>query len=231
MLSGRVHLTMASNDGLKRPQRQSLRRSLHSQPDRALSATVSLMDLQLLDHSLKAGTFAPAFALRDGDGDLVKLAKLIRTGPTVLSFHAGTRCQSCQSHVSDLAALLPKIRQFGARWLAIGPTSSRHRAKTVRASLLSDPGGRVAKAFGVAVSFARADTEEYRHSCHAVRAKTATEDGHLLIPATYVIDRDGQIVYTCADLENCRTIKAVGVVSLLTSLRDREATYRPRPRP
>jgi peroxiredoxin len=221
---------MASNDGLNRPQRQSLRRSPHSQPDRALSATVSLSDPQLLDHSLKAGTFAPAFALRDMDGGLVKLDELIRTGPIVLSFHAGARCQSCQSHVSDLAALLPKIRQFGARWVAIGPPSSRHRAKAVRASLLSDPGGKVAKAFGVAVSFVAADTEDYQHSCHVVPTKTATEDGHLLVPATYVIDQDGQIVYTYADLKNCRTIKAVVLISLLTSLRDREATYRARPR-
>jgi peroxiredoxin len=221
---------MASNDRLKKPQRQSLRHSLHSQPGRAPAATVSLLDPQLLDHSLKAGTFAPAFALRDMDGDLVKLAELIRTGPMALSFHAGTRCQSCQSHVSDLAAILPEIRQFGARWVAIGPTSSSHRAKAVRASLLSDPGGRVAKAFGLAVSFAGADTEEYQHSSHAVRAKKGTEDGHLLIPATYVIDRDGQIVYACADLKNCRMIEAAEVVSLLTSLRDREVTYRPRPR-
>jgi len=222
---------MSSNSGSKKTKRQSYCRAPDSQSVLGAPAPpISLDDPQLLNHPLKAGALAPSFSLRALDGTLVRLSELVRVGPIVLSFHAGTRCESCQSHLSELGALLPKIRQLGARWVAIGPKSSHHRAKTVRASLLSDPGARVAKAYGVAIALTASNVAQYQHSCHAAPRETGTQQGHLFIPATYVIDRNNQVVYTCAALKDCSTIDPAEIVTLLTSLRDREDLRRPRAR-
>ena len=178
---------------------------------RGTPPTIDREDLQLLNGSRKAG-IAPAFSLRALDGHLVKLTELLRSGPVVVSFHAAAHCEHCQSQVLDLTSLLPEIERLGARWVAIGPTSSRHRAKRVRAALLSDPGARVAQAYGLAIPFAGSVIG------HAVPGQRSTGVEHFLIPATYIINRDGQIAYACTCLRECNTIARAELVTLLTSL-------------
>jgi len=61
----------------------------------------------------------------------------------------------------------------------------------VRASLLVDPTARVARAFGLSIPLGAAPSGQSSH----VQADGRFPHGNLLIPATYVLDPRGQIVY------------------------------------
>jgi peroxiredoxin len=215
---------MASSKRPANPNKQSHPRALRSRCDSAPPDNISLWDPQFLDHSLKAGTRAPSFALHDADGDPVEVSDRTRTGPIVLSFHAGIGCQSCHAHLTQLIAFLPEIRQFGSRWLAIGPSSNPQRAKAVRASLLVDPTARVARAFGLIVPLG---AEPSGQSSHIQPADERFPHGNLLIPATYVLDRRGQIVYACACLSRCKTADPTEILGVLRFLRTGDAMHRP----
>jgi peroxiredoxin len=220
----RADPAMASSKRPANPNKQSHPCALRSRCDSAPPDNIPLWNPQFLEHSLKAGTRAPSFALHDADGDPVEISDRNRTGPVVLSFHAGIGCQSCHSHLAQLMAFLPEIRQFGSRWLAIGPSSNPHRAKAVRASLLVDPTARVATAFGLIVPLGAAPSGQ---SSHVQPADERFPHGSLLIPATYILDRRGQIVYACACLSRCKTADPTEILGVLRFLRTGEATHRP----
>jgi peroxiredoxin len=215
---------MASSKRTVNRDKQSHPRALRPRCDSAPPDNTPLWDPRLLDHSLKAGTRAPSFALHDANGDPVEISDRSRTGPLVLSFHAGVGCQSCQSHLTQLSAYLPEIRQFGSRWLAVGPSVKLHRAKAARASLLVDSTSRVAEVFGLLVALSGGPSG---HSSHVQPADERFPHGSLLIPATYVLDRRGQIVYGCACLNRCKTADLTEVLGVLRFLHMGHATHQP----
>jgi peroxiredoxin len=218
----RADPAMASSKRPANPNKQSHPCALRSGCDSASPDNIPLWNPRFLEHSLKAGRRAPSFALHDADGDPVEISARNGIGPIVLSFHAGIGCQSCHSHLRQLIAFLPEIRQFGSRWLAIGPSSNPHRAKAVRASLLVDPTARVATAFGLIVPLGAESSE---HSSHVQPADERFPHGSLLIPATYVLDGRGQVVYACACLSRCKSADPTEILGVLRFLVSRDPRF------
>jgi hypothetical protein len=93
-----------------------------------------------------------------------------------------------------------------------------------RASLLSDPTARVAEAFGLLVAPGAGPSG---HSSHVQPADERFPHGSLLIPATYVLDQRGQIVYACACLSRCKTADPTEILGVLRFLHTGYATHQP----
>jgi peroxiredoxin len=214
---------MASRRRPKSPERQ-VANGLHSVENRATwPSDAELLRAGILDGALNARDLAPAFALRDGSRNLIKLPDLLRAGPVLVKFYPGEWCQQCVSDLSALAGIHSKIKRLGAGVIAISPkVSARHAlasAITKRSfPLLTDIGSKVAKAFGLACALTSGVYINQRTLRCAFPAPDA-EEGLLSFPGTFLIDRACHIVFSHVALDHARRVETRGILSVLESFR------------
>jgi thiol-disulfide isomerase/thioredoxin len=90
-------------------------------------ADLDLAASGITDRALKAGDFAPDFALPDVSDAPVDLQSLLATGPVVLSFYRGGWCPYCNLELRALQQMLPAFIARGASLVAVlaGPSGRR----------------------------------------------------------------------------------------------------------
>jgi peroxiredoxin len=153
-----------------------------------------------MNRPLKAGDTAPAFALKDLDGNGVSSAEILARGPLVVSFYRGTWCTFCDEELKALNDAYENVRRLGASLVAITPQSagsaSAYRTEhEIAFPMLVDPNADVAERFGLAYSFPAYLSDLYRNVFRNDLARiNAAGTWRLPIPARYVIDRNGTIV-------------------------------------
>src|SRR6185312_11184161 len=103
---------------------------------------------------LRAGDAAPDFTLDDADGHSVSSRELLVDGPLVVSFYRGVWCPYCNMDLQALEEVRPNIETRGAKLVAISPQTAPNSRKSQRNNklgfpILSDPGNKVAAAFGL----------------------------------------------------------------------------------
>src|ERR1700748_2085225 len=98
---------------------------------------------------LRVGDVAPAFALPDANGKLVRSADLLALGPLVVSFFRGRWCPYCVTELETWRDRVPSVRERGGLLVAVSPQTVRQNDFTVsqhglRFPLLRDEGAAVA---------------------------------------------------------------------------------------
>jgi peroxiredoxin len=150
------------------------------------------------DKLLKAREPAPAFALPDANGKLVRSADLLALGPLVVCFFRGRWCPYCVTELETWRDLFPAVRERGALLVAISPQTVRQNDFTVTQHtlpfpLLRDEGAAVAAAFGAAYSVPGSMQNYYRSILVNIPFINGEQSWRLPVPATFVIGRDGVI--------------------------------------
>jgi peroxiredoxin len=150
------------------------------------------------DKLLKAGEPAPAFALPDANGRLVRSADLLALGPLVVCFFRGRWCPYCVTELETWRDLFPAVRERGALLVAISPQTVRQNDFTVTQHtlpfpLLRDEGAAVATDFGAAYSVPGSMQSYYRSILVNIPFINGEQSWRLPVPATFVIGRDGVI--------------------------------------
>jgi peroxiredoxin len=150
------------------------------------------------DKLLKAGEPAPAFALPDANGKLVRSADLLALGPLVVCFFRGRWCPYCVTELETWRDLFPAVRERGALLVAISPQTVRQNDFTVTQHtlpfpLLRDEGAAVAAGFGAAYSVPGSMQNYYRSIFVNIPFINGEQSWRLPVPATFVIGRNGAI--------------------------------------
>lgn len=163
-------------------------------------ATAELIASGAASHALKVGDKAPVFILNDPDGKPVSSAELLRHGPLVLSFYRGVWCPYCNMELQALQAALPEFQALGAQLVAISPQLPANSRKSARQNLLSfpilsDTHNDVAAAFGLRFTMPDYLIELYKGLKNDLPAFNGDSSWTLPMPARYVIDHDGLILY------------------------------------
>lgn len=152
---------------------------------------------------LPVGAPAPKFELADHNAKKVTSESLIESGPAVLLFFRGRWCPFCIAQLEAWNRLMPAISRAGFAIAAVSPmtqhqsflTRDQHRLEF---PLLSDTGNRVAHQFGIAYSVPEEQRATYRRTFVNLPFVNGDETWELPIPATFVIDRGGRILYASA---------------------------------
>ncbi len=118
-------------------------------------AIAELFATGIEDKLLKPGEVAPAFALPDANGKLVRSEDLLALGPLVVCFFRGRWCPYCVTELETWRDLFPAVRERGALLIAISPQTVRQNDFTVMQHslpfpLLRDEGAAIAEKFGAA---------------------------------------------------------------------------------
>jgi peroxiredoxin len=158
----------------------------------------------LAEGALAVGATAPAFELTDHNGKLVSSADLLSRGRLVVCFFRGRWCPFCVGQLEAMNLILPQIEQAGASLLAISPQTVQQSffmadQHKLRFPLLSDAGNEVARQFRLVYPVPEEQQAIYRRAFINLPFANGNESWELPIPATFILDRDGTVVYASAN--------------------------------
>ena len=167
-------------------------------------AVAELKAHHLAENVLPAGAKAPPFELQDHDGKIVSSSGLLAKGRLVVCFIRGRWCPFCVGQMEAMNLILPQIEQAGAGLVAISPQTVKqsffmHDQHKLRFPLLSDVGNKVARQFGLTYRVPPLQEAVYRRAFVNLPFTNGDESWELPIPATYILDRDGSVLYTSAN--------------------------------
>jgi peroxiredoxin len=159
---------------------------------------------QLAANILPASSTVPEFQLNDHDGKTVSSSDLLAKGRLVLCFIRGRWCPFCVAQMEAMNLVLPEIEQAGATLAAISPQTVQQSffmrdQHKLRFPLLSDAGNKVARQFGLTYSVPDEQRAVYQRAFVNLPFVNGDDSWELPIPATYVVDRDGIVLYASAD--------------------------------
>ncbi len=164
------------------------------------NATEALIASGQADRTIGAGAVAPAFALPDAHGNIVRSDDLLARGPLVLTFYRGVWCPYCNLDLEAIEAIAEDVRAAGATLVAISPQTAPNSRKIAEANklsfpILSDHGNEIADRFGLRFRLPDDLLALYAGFGADLKHINAEDSGTLPMPARFVIGQDGVIAY------------------------------------
>jgi len=156
------------------------------------------------ENVLATGSKAPFFELGDHNGKLVSSADRLSRGRLVTCFFRGRWCPFCVGQLEAMNLIVPAIEQAGASLLAISPQTVQQSffmadQHQLRFPLLSDAGNKVARQFGLVYRVPEEQQAIYRRAFINLPFANGDDSWELPIPATFILDRDGAVLYASAN--------------------------------
>ena len=187
------------------------------------AALESLVLDAVIARSVQAEALAPEFALERRTGPPVESARLLQGGPLVLGFPEAPELGR-NAWIEELRASLPLLHRSGAVPLLLtgdGAEESRGPAVIGDVETLSDPGDRVARAFGLVLPVGAELAllvRRFRLEASALDPGTA---GEIRVPAIYVIDSDRKVLWASFGADGANGPSLDGLEAALQRARDR----------
>jgi len=164
--------------------------------------TVSVIFAQT---GLKIGEQAPLFTAKDNMGKSVDLKELLKTHKTVIVFfYRGQWCPYCNKQMSHLQDSLQYLTAKGAYVVGVTPETDENIAKTVGKtkasfSIIQDNGYKIMKDYKVNYVMDDALFTKYKGYGIDMEKANGNADHVLPVPATYVIDKSGKLIFVHFD--------------------------------
>ncbi len=152
------------------------------------------------DRILRVGSVAPEFGLRDANNRLVRSADLLALGPLVVKFFRGRWCPYCMTELETWRDQYDRLRERGVLVVAISPQIQRQSdfmatQHALPFPILTDANNAVAERFGLAYTVPEYFREYYLSILVNIPFVNGEPSWRLPLPATYVLDRAGVVVF------------------------------------
>jgi peroxiredoxin len=186
-------------------------------------AVAELKARHLAANILPVGAKAPAFELHDHNAKIVSSSELLVKGRHVLCFIRGRWCPFCVAQMEAMNLILQEIEQSGAQLAAISPQTVQQSffmrdQHKLRFLLLSDAGNKVARQFGLTYRVPDEQKAIYQRAFVNLPFVNGDDSWELPIPATYIIDRDGTVLYASANEDYTERPEPAAIVRFLQTL-------------
>src|SRR5271154_5842517 len=186
-------------------------------------AVAELKERHIAANILPVGAKAPTFELHNHDGKLISSAELLSKGRAVLCFIRGRWCPFCVGQLEAMNLVLPEIEQAGATFAAISPQTVKQSffmrdQHKLRFPLLSDAENKVARQFGLTYRIPDEQRAVYQRAFVNLPFVNGDDSWELPIPATYIIDCDGTVLYASANEDYTERPEPEDIVRVLQIL-------------
>jgi peroxiredoxin len=183
-------------------------------------AIAELRDKHFAQGILPVGAKAAAFELPDHDGKMVSSTDLLAKGRLVVIFFRGRWCPFCVGQMEAMNLVVPAIADAGASLVAISPQTVQQTffmrdQHKLRFPLLSDAGNLVARQFGLSYRVPEYQEAIYRRAFVNLPFTNGDASWELPIPATFIFDRDGTVIYAGANEDYTERPEPSDIVSFL----------------
>ncbi len=185
-----------------------------------LTATEALVKSGIAQAALKVGDRFPAFELPSAGGEKLKSVDLLAEGSIIVSFYRGGWCPYCNLELNAYQRILPKIREAGARLIAISPqlpdaVLNDMEKQQLAFDVLSDVGNKLAKQVGLVFALDKALQAVYQDFGFGLPSFNGDDSWTLPLPATYVVNPDGLITYAYVDADYSKRAEPQTVLEYL----------------
>jgi len=186
-------------------------------------AIAELKQQRIAANILPVGARITDFHLPDHDGETISSSGLLGKGRVVLCFIRGRWCPFCVAQMEAMNLVLPEIEQAGATLVAISPQTLQQSffmrdQHKLRFPMLSDAGNNVARQFGLTYRVPDDQKAVYRRAFVNLPFVNGDGSWELPIPATFIIERDGSVLYVSANEDYMERPEPEAIVRFLTSL-------------
>ena len=177
---------------------------------------------------IKIGIKAPLFTAIDAEKNTFSLEKELKKGPVVMIFYRGFWCPVCNKHLSSLQDSLMLIEATGAQVIAISPEKPEYLDKiaektSAEFTLLYDEGYKIADAFDVTFKPSAMQLFTYNTILGGELKESHSDDSQRLpIPATYIINQEGIIIWRQFDPNYKNRSTVQGILKALKSSEDQK---------
>ncbi len=173
------------------------------------------------EQALKKGDIAPAFTLKNSEGESVSLDRELASGPVILMFYRGGWCPYCNLTLKAYQQMLPEFEKLNARLIAISPEPADHAQQTRSADglqfqVLSDTTCAVGKQFGIVFEMSDALNQAYQGFGIDVAGHNRTDKRNLPLPATYIIGEGRKILYAYIDVDYKKRAEPADLLKVLS---------------
>lgn len=177
----------------------------------------------IAEGALSVGAKSPAFELSDHNGKPVLSADLLTKGRLVICFIRGRWDPFCCGQMEAMNLVLPQIVEGGASLVAVSPQTVKQSffmadQHKLRFPLLSDSGNQVARQFGLVYRAPDYQQEVYRRAFINLPFANGDESWELPVPATYVLERDGAVLYGSANPDYGERPEPMEILSVIQPL-------------
>jgi peroxiredoxin len=150
---------------------------------------------------LNINDMAPGFIAKSQDGKTISLKDQLKNGPVVLVFYRGQWCPYCNRQLKKLEDSLSIITGKGASLIAVTPEKPESISETIEKTkasypILFDEGLKIMKSYDVAFAIDEKTIEKYKgYGIDFIKANGEMNGANLPVPAIYVINKEGKIVF------------------------------------
>ena len=177
----------------------------------------------IAERALAVGAKARMFELKNQSDGMVRSSDLLAKGRLVICFFRGRWCPFCVGQMEAMNAFLPQIEQARASLIAISPQTVKQSffmadQHGLRFPLLSDAGNEIARQFGLVYRVPDDQQAIYRRVFINLPFVNGDDSWELPIPATYILERDGTVVYAFANPDYTERPEPTEIVRKLAEL-------------
>jgi peroxiredoxin len=192
-------------------------------------AVASLKNQQLAAQTLKVGDISPSFVLPDHRGKLVSSSDLLAKGRLVLSFIRGRWCPFCVAQMEAMSSIASEIAAAGAALVAVSPQTEKqaffmHDQHKLAFPLLVDARNALARQFGLVYRVPEGQQALYSRTFVNLPFANGDSSWELPIPATYVIDCNGSILFASANEDYADRPEPLEIVEAVRLTHDQART-------
>jgi peroxiredoxin len=183
--------------------------------------TIAMLKAQgFAARALGAGGKTLPFALHDHDGKMVTSSDLLAKGRLVLLFIRGRWCPFCVGQMEAMNYVAAQIVASGASLAAISPQTQKqayfmHDQHKLAFPLLVDTHNEVARQFGLVYRASQEQQDLYRRTFVNLPLVNGDDSWTLPIPATYIIDRNGTVLFVSANEDYTERPEPLEILSRL----------------
>lgn len=172
---------------------------------------------------LAVGAAAPSFQLPDQDGKVVSSQELLRRSRLIICFIRGRWCPFCVAQMEAMNRVLSHIEKAGGSLIAISPQTVKQAffmrdQHQLRFPLLSDAGNQVTRQFGLVYRVPDEQKQVYSRTFVNLPFLNGDASWELPIPATYILERNGRVLYASADPDYTHRPEPEELVRILDQL-------------
>lgn len=170
---------------------------------------------------LKDGSAAPEFVAADNTGKTLDLNALLKTHKAVvLFFYRGQWCPYCNKQIKKLQDSLQLLTAKGAYVIGVTPETSDNINKTIDKthasfSMIQDKDYKIMKAYQVNYVVDDVLFGKLKNYGVDLEKNNGNTDHVLPVPATYVIDNTGKIIFVHFDKDYTKRASVSSILNVL----------------
>jgi len=162
----------------------------------------------------------PDFELANQHNELRRLSDYLADFPVVLNIYRGGWCTYCNMEMKALHGVQNEIESYGARLVGMAPETPDRALSTaehagIAIDVLSDTGNWMAEQIGLVFELPQALRPIYEKFGIDIPAFNGDDSFKLPVPATYIIARDGVIVYDFVNADYTLRLEPAEIIAIL----------------